>query len=94
MDALNRPYLVSIGSQDLLVAHIENGQVYFMEERLKEIMKNYGIQIPSSEIKNFEGKSVIYLKEDGNQLFEKAFRSIYYHLHMPKDEYQWRHEQP
>jgi len=97
MNTINPPYLFSIShhpSPNILVAHIENGRILFMQEMLKDIMQKYGINIPPSERENYEGRSIVYLQDDDNKLFEKAFRAIYYPLHMPKDEYQWSHTTP
>ena len=77
------------------IAHIEDGTIIFMEERLKRVMQKYGIQIPPAQREDFEGKSVVYLQDSGeNRLFERAFRKVYFHLHMPKDVYIWKDEDP
>lgn len=86
------PYLISIGHNqfpNVLVAHIENGRVIYMQELLKKTMQNYGVEIPPNERKNYEDKVIVYLSGDEDKLFERAFRNIYYTLHMSKDEYKW-----
>lgn len=81
------PYLVCVdGDRVTEIVHIEDGAIIFMEERLKNIMQKYGIQIPPGQRKDFEGKSVVYLQD---RLFERAFREVYFHLQMPKDLYVW-----
>lgn len=88
METFNRSYLVQIREHQL-VAHIEDGEVLYMQDRLKAIMQKYGIQIPPGERKKYEGKSIVYLQGSKDSLFEKAFRDIYFQLHMPKNEYEW-----
>jgi len=86
------PYLVHFSEVDpkqTLIAHIEGGKVFFMQERLQKIMQNYGINIPPNERKDYGGESIVYLKNEGDDVFETAFRQIYYKLHLPKNEYQW-----
>lgn len=84
------PYLVHFDqkTQELIV-HFEKGKLVFMMPRLKSIMLTIGIQIPPPERKNYEGRTVVRLENGSDSLFEKAFRNIYFKLHMPKDEYKW-----
>lgn len=85
------PYLVHFldGKPNYLVAEFQENKLVFMEKTLRKIMENIGIQIPPSERVNYEMRTIVALNSENNDLFEKAFRNIYYRYHMPKDEYKW-----
>lgn len=72
------------------IAHFKNDKLVFMNERLKQIMSNTGIQIPPGERDTYQNKGKIYLGEASDELFTKAFKEVYYRLSLPKDEYQWQ----
>src|SRR5262249_6314486 len=82
-------YKDPIDSTSQKVAQFDNGKVIFMQPRLRKIMETNGIHIPPNERKDYGNIDIIWLKDNGDLFFEKAFRSIYYRLHMPKDEYIW-----
>ena len=84
------PYLVHFDQKNQeLIVHFEKGKLVFMLPRFKIIMQANGIKIPPSERKNYEDRTVVWLENGSDSLFEKAFRNIYFELHMPKDEYKW-----
>jgi hypothetical protein len=53
-------------------------------------MKTIGITIPPDYRPSFDDKSVVYLEKENHQLFIRAFRDIYYHFHLPKNQYRWK----
>lgn len=73
--------------EDKLFLSFENGKFTCYNSLFKKVMENQGIQIPPSFASTFNGSRKIYPTEEA--LFEKAFREIYFPLHMPKNEYYW-----
>ena len=80
--------MYSVNGKEELCAKFEDGQFDCKDPILRNAMVNLGIQIPPDSRPDYEFKAVVY-HSDG-ALFEKAFKNVYYHLHMKKNIYHWK----
>lgn len=79
--------------KETIFASFTPESIKFAREQFQKNMETIGVQIPPQQRKDFQSRSVVYLNNkdpEKRKLFERAFREIYYPLHLPKDEYQWR----
>lgn len=70
-----------------VIVEFQEGKALFNDRFLEAEMKETGILIPPSLLKEFGAKEVIYY---GDPLFEKAFVEVYYPLCIAHCLYQWQ----
>ena len=78
--------LVSVTTNQTLVEFHDHKPI-FHNKYLEKEMKEIGIVIPDFLRGDFQGRAVIKLDDD---LFNRAFKDVFYPLHMDSSKYQWR----